>query len=168
MIEIGSERPQNSEHFSRLLAFYRGIVPVCQDLQITPLLTGSLAVFAYTRNQMMWVNDIDLACSELAFSRLSYALAAQGMETEVKAWHVLQVRKDGLKVDFDSIEYWFAGVPTGDDTLIIDECVFNVIGLSSLRELYQRGLEEGVRQRDAASRAKYAAIAEKYALLCAV
>jgi hypothetical protein len=168
MIEIRNERPQNSEYFSRLLAFYQDIIPGCQDLRITPLLTGSLAVFAYTRNQMMQVNDIDLACSELAFPRLSYALAAQGLEFEVKAWHVLQVRKDDLKVEFDSLEHWFAGVSTDYDTLIIDECVFNVVRLSSLQELYRRGLEALACEGDEVNQAKYAAIAEKYALLCAV
>lgn len=168
MIEIRNERPQNSEHFSRLLAFYRDIDRVCHDLHITPLLSGSLAVFAYTRNQMMRVNDLDLACSESAFPRLSDALAAHGMASEVKAWHVLQVRREGLKVEFDSIEHWFAGVATGYDTLSIDECVFNVVELSSLRELYRRGLEEVMQRHDAGRGARYAAIAEKYALLSAV
>ena len=83
----------------------------------------------------------------------------------MKAWRVLQVREGDLKVEFDSIEHWFAGVPTDCDTLIIDGCVFNVVGLSSRRELYRRGLEEVARRRDGADRAKYAAIAEKYALL---
>ena len=168
MIEIHNLRPQNSEHFLQLLAFYQEMIPVCHDLHITPLLTGSLAVFAYTRNPTIRVNDIDLACSESAFPRLSCALAAQDMWSEMKAWHVLQVRKDDLKIEFDSIEHWLAGVPTDYDTLIIGECVFNVVCLSSLQELYRRGLEEIARQRDAVSRAKYAAIAEKYALLCAV
>src|SRR3954464_10853003 len=111
MIVIQNERPQNSEHFSRLLAFYRDIVPVCQNLHIPPLLTGSLAVFAYTRNQSLRVNDLDLACPDLVFPRFRDALTAQGLAVEVKAWHVLQVRRDGLKVEFDSLEHWFAGVP---------------------------------------------------------
>ena len=104
MIVIRDERPQNGEHFSRLLAFYRDISLVCRDLHITPLLTGSLTVFAYTRNQLMRVNDIDLACSESVFLRLSGALAAHGMVAQVTVWHVLQMRKDELKVEFDSIE----------------------------------------------------------------
>lgn len=168
MIAIRDERPQNSAHFSRLLAFYQDIIPVCHNLHITPLLTGSLAVFAYTRNPMMRVNDIDLACSETAFPQLGSALAAHGMAAEVKAWHVLQVRKDELKVEFDSLEYWCVGVPTDYDTLIIDKYLFNVVSLSSLRELYRRGLEEVARQHDAVNRAKYAAVAEKYAFLCTV
>ena len=116
----------------------------------------------------MRVNDIDLACPESAFPRLGRALAARGMGPEAKAWRVLQVREGDLKVEFDSIEHWFAGVPTDCDTLVIDGCVFNVVGLSSLRELYRRGLEEVARRRDGADRAKHAALAEKYALLRAV
>jgi hypothetical protein len=168
MILLKEERPQNRGHFSRLLAFYREITPVCVGLQITPLLTGSLAVFGYTRKQKMWINDIDLACPESAFPALGSALAEHGLEAREKAWHVLQVRKADLKVEFDALEYWFVGVPTDYDTLIVDECVFNVVSLSSLKELYRRGLEETAQQRDEVSRAKYAAIAEKYALLCAV
>src|SRR5262245_20365521 len=168
MIVLKDERPQNREHFSRLLDFYRDITPVCDGMHITPLLSGSLAVFVYTRDQTLRVNDIDLACPEAAFPPLSAALAEHGMEVRVKAWHVLQVRKADLKVEFDSLEYWFVGVPTDYETLIIDGCVFNVVSLSSLKDLYRRGLEETAQQRDEGDRAKHAAIAEKYALLCAV
>ena len=168
MIVLKDERPQNREHVSRLLGFYRKITPVCDGLQITPLLTGSLAVFGYTRSQTMSVNDIDLACPEAAFPPLSAALAEHGLETRVKAWHVLQVHAADLKIEFDSLEYWFAGVPTDYDPLIIDDCVFNVVRLSGLRELYRRGLEQTAQQRDAVGRAKHAAIAETYALLCAL
>jgi hypothetical protein len=168
MIVPEDERPQNRGHFSRLLAFYRELTPVCDGLRITPLLTGSVAVFGYTRDRTLRVNDIDLACPEAAFPPLSAALAGLGMEVRVTAWHVLQVRKAGLKVEFDALEHWLAGVPTDHDTLVIDGCVFNVVRVSSLKELYRRGLEATARQRDVVSRAKHAAIAEKYALLCAV
>ena len=165
MIVIRNELPENHAHVARLLAFYQDILPICHDLHTAPLLTGSLAVFAYTRNPSMSVNDIDLACSAVAFPRLGGALAARGIASEEKEWHVLQVRRDGLKVEFDALEHWFAGVPTGTDTLIIGQCAFNLINLSSLRELYRRGLAAVARQGDAASRAKHANIAAKYALL---
>ncbi|MFN8516005.1 MAG: hypothetical protein U0232_25910 [Thermomicrobiales bacterium] len=168
MIEIRHERPQNTEHFSNLLAFYREILPICRDLQLSPLLTGSLAVFAYTRNQSLPVNDLDLACAESAFPRLTHALAIQGITTAEKSWHVLQAHRDHLKIEFDSLEFWFADVPTAHDTLIIDGCPFNLLCLSSLQELYRRGLNDVAQQNDASSRAKYASIATKYALLCAI
>jgi hypothetical protein len=168
MIELRNAYPKNREHVSSLLAFCKEIIAICHEVVVSPLLTGSLAVFGYTQNQAISVNDIDLACSEREFPRLSHALAAKQMMHELKAWHVLQVRKEGLKVEFDSIEYWLADVPIDYTTLIIDGYAFNVVSLSTLRELYRRGLEAGARQCDAVDRTKYAALAEKYALLCAV
>ncbi len=168
MIEIRNKRPKNSEHFSKLLAFYQEVIAVCHELDIIPLLTGSLAVFGYTQDQAISVNDIDLACSEVEFPRLSRALASKGIAHEVKAWHVLQARRDGLKVEFDSIEHWMADVPIDCDSLTIDGYTFNVVNLASLRELYRRGLEAVARQNDAVNRAKHAAMVEKYALLCSV
>ena len=160
MIEIRNERPKNREHFSRLFEFCKEVIAICSDLDIAPVLDGSLAVFGYTQDQAMRVNDIDLACSELEFPRLCRALGARGIAHEVKEWHVLQAHKDDLKVEFDSIEYWMAGLPEGYDTLMIDGYTLQVVGLSSLRELYRRGLEATAGQSD--ERAKYRALDEKY------
>jgi hypothetical protein len=168
MIELGNDRAKNGEHFSRLLAFCREVTAVCDELNIAPLLTGSLAVFAYTRRRMIGVNDIDLACSESEFPRLCRALAARGIACEVKAWSVLQARRDDLKVEFDSTEHWLADAPTASEALIIDGYVLDIVGLSSLRELYRRGLEAVARQPNEVDRGKVAAIAEKYALLCSM
>ncbi len=166
MIEIRNERPKNSEHFARLLAFCQEVMAICHDLDIVPVLSGSLAVFGYTRNPALRVNDVDLACSERDFPRLGQALAARGIPHQVKAWHVLQARQDDLKVEFDAMEYWMAGLPEDYDRLVIGGCAFNVVGLSSLRELYRRGLEATA--KDEANRAKHAAIAAKYEALCSM
>ena len=87
---------------------------------------------------------------------------------ELKAWHVLQAHKDGLKVEFDSIEHWMAALWEECDTLIIDGYSFKVVGLSSLRELRRRGLEAVASQSNELKPAKYLAIAEKYTILCTV
>ena len=168
MIEIRNARSKNREHFSRLLEFCKEVIAICNDLDIAPVLNGSLAVFGYTQSQVMRVNDIDLACSESGFPRLSRALGAKGIAHELKEWHVLQARKDDLKVEFDSMEYWMADLPEDYDTLMIDGCTFKVVGLTSLRELYRRGLEATANQSDEVNRAKYSAIAEKYEALCSV
>jgi hypothetical protein len=136
VIKIWDKHPKNRAHFSRLLEFCKEVIAICQDLDIEPVLNGSLAVFGYTQNQAMGVNDIDLACSELAFPRLSRALDAKGIGYVVKEWHVLQARKDDLKVEFDSMEYWMADLPEDCDTLMIDGYTFKVVGLASLKELY--------------------------------
>jgi hypothetical protein len=168
MIEIQSEHPASKVHFSRLLEFGKEILTICSHLDITPILSGSLAVFGYSRNQTMRVNDLDLACSERDFPRLSQALEAQGIAYELKEWHVLQVRRDDLKVEFDSVEYWMGDLPEDYDTLMIAGCTFKVVGLASLRELYRRGLVATAGQSDADNRTKHTAIAAKYELLCSV
>jgi hypothetical protein len=114
------------------------------------------------------VNDVDLACTERDLPRLGRALEDRGMANVLKEWHVLQVRKDDLKVEFDSMEYWMAGLPDEYDTLVVDGCTFRVVSLSSLKELYRRGLGATAGQSDEVNRAKHAAIELKYAALCAV
>ena len=168
VIEIQSERPKNKEHFSRLLDFCEAVVAICSELGISPVLNGSLAVFGYTMHEAMKVNDIDLACSELEFSRIIYALDANEITHELKEWHVLQALKYDLKVELDSIEYWMQDLPDEFNTLVIDGHRFKVVSLSSLKELFRRGLEATTSQNDEAVRAKYAAIQEKYKTLCTV
>ena len=168
MIEIRNKHPKNIKHFSRLLEFCKEIVAICNDLDIVPVLNGSLAVFGYTQNQGMKVNDIDLACSELDFPRLGRALDAQGIASELKEWHVLQTHKGDLKVEFDSMEHWMADLPEDYNTLMIDGYTFKVVSLSSLKELYRRGLEATANWSDEANRTNHFAIAEKYEALCSV
>lgn len=116
----------------------------------------------------MKVNDIDLACSELEFPRIIHALDKNKIAYKMKEWHVLQVLKDDLKVEFDSMEYWMQDLPDKFNTLVIDGHRFKVVSLSSLKELYRRGLEATISQNDEAVRAKYAAIQEKCKTLCTV
>jgi hypothetical protein len=168
MIEIQNERPKNPEHFSNLLAFCKEVVAICSDLDIIPVLNGSLAVFGYTQSQVMRVNDIDLACSELEFPRLSRALDTHGITHELKQWHVLQTYRDALKVEFDSMEYWMTDLPANYDTLVIDGYAFKVVRLASLKELYRRGLQATAQLSNEHEQAKYVAIAQKYEALCSV
>ncbi len=157
---------KNREHVAKLLGFCREILAVCSDLDLVPVLSGSLAVFAYTRAQGASVNDIDLACSEHQFARLGRALESKGIAHKVREWHVLQAHRGDLKVDFDSIEYWMADLPHDHGTLVVDRTTFTVVSLSNLRELYRRGLEATA--GDEVNVAKHQAIASKYEALCSV
>ena len=44
VIEIRNSHPKNGKHFSRLLKFCREVLAICAELDITPVLTGSLAL----------------------------------------------------------------------------------------------------------------------------
>ena len=64
MITVRDERPDNEEHFARLLEFCREVVAIWRDLDIEPVLNGSLAAFGYTQNQTMKVIDDSRARDE--------------------------------------------------------------------------------------------------------
>src|ERR1041384_2382194 len=94
--------PKNKEKFIRLLEFFKEILDLCHALNIAPILDGSLAVFAYTRDHEMNVNDVDLSSPESEFPKVSQALEAKGISYKLREWHVLQILKDDLKVELGS------------------------------------------------------------------
>lgn len=69
-----------------------------------------MAVRAFTQDLTITVRDIDLNCSEDEFPRLQHALEETGIFCEIQQWHVLQARRDGLKVEFSAIEFWMRGI----------------------------------------------------------
>ena len=99
--------PKNKDKFARLIEFCKEILYICDELHIAPVLSGSLAVFAYTQNQDMNVNDVDLSCSETEFPKITNVLIERSVSYKLREWHLLQIFRDDLKVEFDSVEYWY-------------------------------------------------------------
>lgn len=158
--------PKNKDKFVRLIEFLKEILDICNDLNITPVLDGSLAVFAYTGNQEMKVNDVDLFCPEVDFHRIIEALEEKGINYKLREWHVLQVLRDDLKVELDSAEYWLKDLQIDYETLQVDDYRVKMLGLKSLKEFYKRGMDDRATKAD--ERMKYEALKEKYELLNSV
>lgn len=157
--------PKNRDRFVRLIDFLKRILAICDDLGIEPVLSGSLAVFAYSGNQEMKINDIDLSCSEADFARLMKVLDEKGIEHKLREWHVLQILDDDLKVEFDSAEYWFKDLEIGSETLQFGKYSLKMVDFNSLRELYRRGVDDKATKEN---ESKYKQLREKYELLNAV
>ncbi len=164
MIEVTTS-PSNEQHFLALMSFARDVLALCDDVGITPFLDGSLAVFAYTQDSSLEVHDIDLNCSESDFPRLHQALNMNGFASKVTDWHVLQVRRNGLKVEFGATEYWMQGITDDREVLEINGVRFLMVSVDSLRELYRRGLADTAETSDGADPAKHRAQKEKLRLL---
>ena len=141
------------------------VLDICHDLAITPVLNGSLAVFVYTGNQAMSVNDVDLSCSEAEFPKVMGVLEERGISYRLKEWYVLQILKDDLKIELDSMEYWYKDFAIDYETLQIDDYQVKMFGLKSLRECYRRGMKDSAEKTDENERRKYAALKEKYETL---
>ena len=87
------------------------------------------------------------------------------IDHRLKPWHVLQVLKDDLKVDFDSLEFWMADMPEDYEVLVTDFFKVKVATLDYLRILYKRGLDETGKYSDEVNRGKYKALNHKYIIL---
>jgi hypothetical protein len=150
--------PKNKDKFVRLIEFFKVVLNICDELSITPLLNGSMAVFAYTEDQKMNVNDVDLSCSETEFPRIINILEERGIGYKLREWHVLQVLRDDLKVELDSMEYWYKGLPIECETLQMDNYEVNMLSLSSLMEFYRQGMRDRVGKTDENEKSKYEAL----------
>ena len=157
--------PKNKEKFLRLIEFCKEVLDICNKLEISPLLNGSLAVFAYTKNQEMSIEDVDLACSEKEFPKIIAALEQRGIGYTLKEWHVLQIWRDDVKVELDSMEYWYKDLSMASETLQIDSYQVNMLNLKSLKELYRRGVTDTANKTEEQERRKYETLKAKYEAL---
>lgn len=154
-----SHFPKNKDKFLRLIEFFKEVLDICSEVNIAPVLNGSLAVFAYTENQEMNVNDVDLSCSEMEFPKIISILEERDIRYKLREWHVLQILRDDLKVELDSMEYWYKDLPMDCETLQIDNYRVNMLGLNSLMEFYRQGMKDGV------EKVKYEALKSKFEAL---
>ena len=157
--------PKNTDKFLRLIEFCKEVLKICSDVDISPILDGSLAVFAYTKNQDMNVEDVDLACSETEFPKIISALEERSISYKLKEWHVLQIWKGDLKVELDSIEYWYKGWSPVVETLQIGDYEINMLDLNSLKEFYRRGMKDTANKTEENERRKYEGLRAKYEAL---
>ena len=164
MIELKG-LPGSTEKYVRLLDFCMEILGICHDLGISPVLSGSLAVFAYTGRSDINVNDVDLACSETQFPEIIHILEERSIQYHLKAWHVLQIIRDDLKVDLDSLEYWYRDLPMHYEILLIGDYKVNLLDLESLKTCYRRGMENTVDKTEEIEQAKFKQLKAKYEAL---
>ena len=157
--------PKNKDKYLRLLEFFGEILDICQELNIRPILDGSLAVFAYTRNPEIDVNDIDTSVPEVEFPKMIKALEVKGIRYKLREWHVLQVLKDDLKIELGSAEYYLQDLPTDYEFMQIGDYRIQVLSLGTLKEFYRRSLEVRAQGAGEADKIKYERLKVKYEAL---
>jgi len=146
-----------------LIEFLTEVLKVLDELGITPFLSGSLAVYYYTREPNISVKDIDLACSERYFEKIIEVLEELEFDYKLRDWHVLQICKKGLKIELDSIEYWYQRIPTTGKSLKICENEVKILSLESLIEFYEMGMNDKAGKSH--QKKKYEDLRRKYQLL---
>lgn len=162
--------PKNKDKYLRLIEFLKEVLIICNEINISPILDGSLAVFAYTRNRNIEINDVDMSISEVKYPLIIKALEEKGVSYKLRDWHVLEVIKDGMKIGFGSSEYWTKYLSTDYETLLIDEFQIQMLSLAGLIELYKNAIQDRSKKakKDANERLKYLALKVKYEMLMGI
>lgn len=65
-----SLEPYNSEHFLKLCLFAQVLLDKCDELNLRPVVYGSVAYAFYTNDNEININDIDFLISETAFPKI--------------------------------------------------------------------------------------------------
>ncbi len=133
--------PLNQEHFQKVLVFGAQILEMCRELSITPVVYGSLAYFAHTQDESLPVNDIDFLVPETVFDHLIEKLSElKGIKFEKKPYHSIEVFKDGIEIDLDSIEHFLDPRPRDAAPMMIHGTSFQIVNRQTLIEIYQEAL----------------------------
>jgi len=123
-----------------LLAFGREMIGLSQSLGFDPVVYGSLAYLAHTGDQGAVIADIDLLVGKAAFPRLIAGIADDPtLRCEPTTYNSLKVFHGDLKLSFDSLEDYLAGVPFERQPVEIDGYAFVVVDRHALIEVYRRG-----------------------------
>ncbi len=159
--------PRNKEKFVKLIEFFKTILDICEELNINPVINGSLAVFAYTKNKGMTVNDIDLSISEAEYPKIMSALEEKGIKYKLRERHVLEALKDDLRIGFGSSERWSKGLPTNYETLQIDNYKIKMLSRAGLIKQYKNAMGDRKKKsyEDAREGTKYLSLKEKYGVV---
>ncbi|MFN8447575.1 MAG: hypothetical protein U0521_02980 [Anaerolineae bacterium] len=87
-------------------------------------------------------------------------LEEKGIDYRVKEWHVLQILRDDLKIELDSMEYWMESLPLQTDLLQIADFQIQIVRLEILRG-FRRGVEGTANQSDENIKRKYEGLKAK-------
>lgn len=135
-------KPNNRDDFSKLLAFAQAIFSKCAELDVQPVVYGSLAYAFYTKDEKININDIDLLVPESSFSRIIAAVKTNPDVTcEETTYHSLKLFRDGVKISFDAIEEYYRGLPRNFVEGKISGIAFRFVPNNALKEVYKRGAE---------------------------
>lgn len=97
--------PKNKKHFVELLDFYRQIRIVCNELNIEPVIWGSVSYFGYTKETTYTIHDIDLIIPLKDILKLKKYFEENNYKINfIEGWNSLQVFNGHLLIEFDPIE----------------------------------------------------------------
>jgi len=115
-------------------------------------------LFYYTQNEKLKVNDLDFYVREKDFTNLTNILEKSQIRFKYSPeLHTLQVFKGNLKLEFDSIDFWYKGRKELIN-IHVDGIIVKALNLKSLKSIYKRAYERS-KDNSKGNRIKYELLA---------
>ncbi len=126
---------------NKLLNFATKIIKLCKTNDIELILYGSYLVKHYTKDKKLKINDIDLYVHEKDYKKIIPILEKNKIKFEYsKKGHTLIITENKLKVELDSIEFWYNGPKKCIDFDFNKEKI-KALSLEGLKHIYKKASE---------------------------
>lgn len=135
--------PRNKIKYVGLIKFFRNVISICEKSKIKLILYGSLAIFSYTKNKTMKINDIDFLVKEKDLEELISIFKLSKIKYKYsRKWHVIQIFNNKLKIEFDSIDFWQKDLDLRTNKLKFKGFKTNVLNKKSLEKVYLKAIKQ--------------------------
>lgn len=143
--------PKNKEHFKKLIPFAQKILSLCNNEGISPVIYGSFAHFAHTKDKNMNVNDIDFMVPKEELKKIERLLKRDKINfTRCSPNDYSMIAKKGkLIVELDELE----GLHKPNYKNNFEECDFygqrvKIYTIEQLEEIYITAFAEAVKTKE--------------------
>jgi hypothetical protein len=120
----------------RFKSFCEEVLSICDEVGVTPIIYGSLAVRHYTGDESIPVNDLDFLVPDACLGSVLAILNDREIEHSFDSeWRSLILLKGGSKIELDSIELYHPG-EHHFDCFDFFGLSLKVIGLTALKAVY--------------------------------
>ena len=126
-----------------LTSFAKEIYVLLDEIDIKPIIYGSLAYSYHTKDKTLPIRDIDLLVPESYFTSIIKILdTKKNIIYQITSHHSIEVFKDNLKIDIDSIEYYLDPRSREYSKTTINNTEYNFLNITSLIDIYKRALSD--------------------------
>ena len=107
--------PKNKEHFKKLIPFVKKIFSLLRDNRIPFVIYSSYAVFHYTKDPNLEVNDLDVLIDQKKLPNVMEVLRKNKIKFKfLPEWETLIIKKGKLKLDIDWMGKGGKGIKEGN------------------------------------------------------
>lgn len=149
---MNNSSPEQQKSLDNLLPYGKDFVSYCEQIDLFPIVYGSLAYIFYSNDNDIAINDIDFLIPKDRFQDLIELVKKHSdLRYEETTYNSIKVFRDNLKISFDSIEDYLKDIDFKTEKVEVGGHTFELVDKDTLKEVYRRGAETIPFKKDAYS-----------------